>query len=486
MTKILTTPQGQEYNEGDDYPQYIPSPNYKHSEYEDDKYFYETGEKAPESSGWFDHGKFFGHDVSTQVQDTVELLAGLPIGSGRGLFGHVGRAVTGSEKFIDALDSLVQGKENNMDTDDILATGLFMNSIGAAASGLPDIERATRPVSAVNTRGGTMVTSEALEEMVDRVNPVHNLTIDLGLRQPHGNGVLNDLVDAGVVDEDGFSQSAYDMLASHGRGGDSEIAVVDGEVSHVNSFEDDLIQNYGSVGEDLVKEIGSGTINPDTGLKEYKPLIGSRNWDKIGHWLTGKGGRRPKWRPSTGQWGIFGSSSASDERLRLYGSRDKDAKEKYMARKVVESGIDNLKSQLSASLGEGGTIQATEDIGFTKADQAYNQQVRSNKAQTKKVIRGSGLAHAKSKIAASGLSEMDTEEALNELELAANMSSDERQVAQDELRLTTKKAKLDLAATLQSELNSLMLTYQQTVDDTWDSSYQDELESQLDSLRTNA
>ena len=54
-----------------------------------------------------------------------------------------------------------------------------------------------------------------------------------------------------------------------GRFGDSELRFVDGELSHVNPTEAHAIDMYGSEGEKLVKAAGSGTINPDTGLKEY-------------------------------------------------------------------------------------------------------------------------------------------------------------------------------------------------------------------------
>lgn len=59
-------------------------------------------------------------------------------------------------------------------------------------------------------------------------------------------------------------------LANKGRGGDTELRIVDGELSHVNTDEAAAIDMYGSVGEDVVKVVGSGTINPSTGLKEYQ------------------------------------------------------------------------------------------------------------------------------------------------------------------------------------------------------------------------
>ena len=58
-------------------------------------------------------------------------------------------------------------------------------------------------------------------------------------------------------------------LASKGRGGDTEIARTSkGEMWHVNPEEKALMSMYGMEGEKMVESIGSGTINPQTGLKE--------------------------------------------------------------------------------------------------------------------------------------------------------------------------------------------------------------------------
>ena len=59
------------------------------------------------------------------------------------------------------------------------------------------------------------------------------------------------------------------LLSKMGRGGDTELRHVDGELSHVNPTEAAAIDMYGSIGENVVKAVGSGTINPNTGLKEY-------------------------------------------------------------------------------------------------------------------------------------------------------------------------------------------------------------------------
>ena len=63
--------------------------------------------------------------------------------------------------------------------------------------------------------------------------------------------------------------SLYKSKASLGRFGDTELRFVNNELSHVNAVEADIIDNYGNVGEEFVQNAGSGTINPETGLREY-------------------------------------------------------------------------------------------------------------------------------------------------------------------------------------------------------------------------
>lgn len=59
------------------------------------------------------------------------------------------------------------------------------------------------------------------------------------------------------------------LMATKGRRGDTKIRDVDGEASHVNSYEAYLIDSYGKPGEELTQYYGSGTINPETGMPEY-------------------------------------------------------------------------------------------------------------------------------------------------------------------------------------------------------------------------
>jgi len=63
-------------------------------------------------------------------------------------------------------------------------------------------------------------------------------------------------------------------LAAKGRFGDTEIAKTSkGELWHVNPQEKSMMDTYGMKGEKMVDAIGSGTTNPQTGLKEQNPAL---------------------------------------------------------------------------------------------------------------------------------------------------------------------------------------------------------------------
>ena len=79
-------------------------------------------------------------------------------------------------------------------------------------------------------------------------------------------------------------------LAAMGRNGDTMIRPVNGQPSHVNPIEANMIDNLGPAGQKMTQAVGSGTRNPETGLKEYHP---AGAWWKMAHpqhhgeWWTG-------------------------------------------------------------------------------------------------------------------------------------------------------------------------------------------------------
>jgi len=70
-----------------------------------------------------------------------------------------------------------------------------------------------------------------------------------------------------------------DKRAGLGRFGDTEIREIDGKPAHVNALESVLIDINKESGEKFTKDVGAGTINPYTGLKEYYENAGDEwNW----------------------------------------------------------------------------------------------------------------------------------------------------------------------------------------------------------------
>ena len=82
-----------------------------------------------------------------------------------------------------------------------------------------------------------------------------------------------------------------DKRAGLGRFGDTEIREIDGKPAHVNALESALIDIDKKSGEKFAKDVGAGTINPYTGLKEYNPFTSILSWfaDRISGQASGAG-----------------------------------------------------------------------------------------------------------------------------------------------------------------------------------------------------
>ena len=66
-----------------------------------------------------------------------------------------------------------------------------------------------------------------------------------------------------------MNKDVYKLLAGKGEGSDSELAFVDGKLSHVTKGEHEMIKEKGKLGELLTALFGSGKINEKTGLPGY-------------------------------------------------------------------------------------------------------------------------------------------------------------------------------------------------------------------------
>ena len=79
-----------------------------------------------------------------------------------------------------------------------------------------------------------------------------------------------------------LARNHLSSLANKGRYGDTKIAeskfVKPGALWHVNEGEKRAMKTYGAEGEKMVDAIGSGTINPETGLEE-NPTGNTAEWN---------------------------------------------------------------------------------------------------------------------------------------------------------------------------------------------------------------
>ena len=143
----------------------------------------------------------------------------------------------------------------------------------------------------------------------------------------------------------------YNSHASLGRFGDTEMRMVDGVPSHVNSEEAHLIDMYGSQGEKLVKSIGSGAINPNTGLPEYEP-ISAATWAAVtamtalGSWFVGSLGE-----------GAHGATEARKANIQKTAAEDRITKFTE-----AQTDLDLLESEGRTMM----TDRYKEDIGNVK------------------------------------------------------------------------------------------------------------------------
>lgn len=218
--------------------------------------------------------------------------------------------------------------------------------------------------------------------------------------------------------------------AQKGRGGDTEIRKVDGQDSHVNAFEAWLIDKYGAKGEEIVKDIGSGTINPETGLPEY---ISFKNLFNPTKWKIGK----------------HGANYA--ERMATKG-----------AKKVMRGGLSNLLGETEQFLGGGGFLERETAL---KRDEL----VGGTTTELGKVKSGVEGAYAKAGFATSGEIESEQEK------LESGLLTDYGRGIEG-INLGAEKAEVEYISNIRRQTNKLLGDYLSATGegyDTGSSQYQD-------------
>jgi len=207
--------------------------------------------------------------------------------------------------------------------------------------------------------------------------------------------------------------------AKNGRNGDTKLMITsEGNVEHINSFEQYVKDNNIRGGENWVKRHGSRTINPD-GLVENSWLSSFVESFKLGETEQNF---KNIWDYTIGKKGL-GSFFQSDD--------DQDYTD------LVEKGVDTIQLQAEAKFGEGGYFDTMQDIANKTTEQSFNEMNKN-------------LSGAKSKVgfATSGDLE-DAEKYMFENVAFADIQQDEK----------LKSEELDLKTSLRNQLNRLFTDY---------------------------
>jgi hypothetical protein len=202
-------------------------------------------------------------------------------------------------------------------------------------------------------------------------------------------------------------------ISSKGRGGDTTIRTVKGESSHVNIFEAYLIDNHDKIGEEIVSEIGSGTINPNTGLREYK----WEPWTSISD----------AWDKTLGKHGLGG----------WLGDYEGTLEERKQAGIALDLGMEGITESAKASFRPGGYFDKTKDLNVSQTLGAqFSASQTGQKLASQVGMASSGAA--------------------NQVQ-----SLQKNQVIQDAMVKSTQlsKDKADLALNLRNQVNQLLSTY---------------------------
>jgi len=192
-----------------------------------------------------------------------------------------------------------------------------------------------------------------------------------------------------------------DSLSQAGRFGDDRIGVVDGEPAHINAWEEYLLDTHGEIGEEIVKTIGSGTINRETEMPEYwdpkkwyeeniKPIGKMNLFEGVAYIATGglydlEAQDKQAELLGTGKYSdeaiaerelksglssAMGSAAStwSDQLETSFGPEGSIAKEFNLERKIKGSQIGNEYSKMNQS-----QAQAQSSSGFATMGQANQQ-----------------------------------------------------------------------------------------------------------------
>jgi|TARA_Y100000034_G_C6824097_1_gene371418 hypothetical protein len=258
-------------------------------------------------------------------------------------------------------------------------------------------------------------------------------------------------------------------LASKGRHGDTKLRNVGGEISHVNAYEAYLVDNYNKRGEDAVKAMGSGTINPETGRKEYHwtygdPLnshhntwnvatemdvgIGDLNVAEGLEYLGDRFGLNEFGDWVAGQWGegpFQGGANQGFGDVNWFNMEGPSPLE-TQAGGIVTGGIENLQTQYAQYIAEGGFLSQEQALREGKIGRTTQAGLKDLSKVIDTQITGSDLAYSGS--------------AQNTMEEGRKAILEEHKAGMEGSTLVAEKEEADFMGGLRKQLNQMLIDYQ--------------------------
>jgi len=187
-----------------------------------------------------------------------------------------------------------------------------------------------------------------------------------------------------------IADNHFSSLAKKGRYGDTEIARTSkGELWHVNPQEKSLMSMYGREGEKMVDRIGSGTINPQTGLEEKfawlaAAAIGTAIIGGVSAYTGGKAARtQAKYESQAAGEGLLALEGASEQLDLTVGRRRLAAEQDYsmgVEQMSAETGVarEDLEKQTSetiqkSGLATSGTIESKRSTMWRRIQGSFGR-----------------------------------------------------------------------------------------------------------------
>lgn len=247
--------------------------------------------------------------------------------------------------------------------------------------------------------------------------------------------------------------------ADLGRYGDTEMREVDGIMSHVNPWEAYQIDTKGEMGEEIVKDSGSGTINPNTGKPEYyNPFQGSNPGP-----FAMPGGSGVGFNPTNFLGGGGASSGLGFNPVTFGVSLLVDGAMAGKAAKKVRGQIKDLKQDITQVVDEQSDM--AEDVKYefdvleTAAADTFSNFQDSYSSKLDEL--NSGIANMQKKAGGLKTGTIDTfeSETLNDMADASNKTVNQIQSQNKNARMKLgqqyKKANLEISNALQGMHDTL-------------------------------